>query len=53
MKTTDRRSFLRGSLTGLAGLAAMPLLGGLTGCQQVPIAARRRKGARRAGDARS
>jgi len=33
---TDRRSFLRTSLTGLAGLASVPLLGGLTGCQQVP-----------------
>jgi cyclase len=36
MKTTDRRSFLRDSVTGLAGLAAVPLLGGLGGCQQVP-----------------
>jgi cyclase len=38
MKTTDRRSFLHTSLTGLAGLASVPLLGGLTGCQQVPTA---------------
>jgi cyclase len=37
MKTTDRRNFLRTSLTGLAGLASVPLLGGLVGCQQVPI----------------
>ncbi|HTY95325.1 MAG TPA: MBL fold metallo-hydrolase [Steroidobacteraceae bacterium] len=36
---TDRRSFLQGSLGGLAGLAAMPLLGGLAGCQQVPTRA--------------
>jgi cyclase len=36
MKTTDRRKFLQGSLTGLAGLVSVPLLGGLTGCQQVP-----------------
>jgi glyoxylase-like metal-dependent hydrolase (beta-lactamase superfamily II) len=36
MKTTDRRNFLRTSLTGLAGLASVPLLGGLAGCQQVP-----------------
>jgi cyclase len=34
--TTDRRSFLQGSLSGLAGLAAVPLLGGLAGCQQLP-----------------
>jgi glyoxylase-like metal-dependent hydrolase (beta-lactamase superfamily II) len=36
MKTTDRRRFLQGSLTGLAGLASVPLLGSLSGCQQVP-----------------
>ena len=36
MKTTDRRRFLQGSLTGLAGLASVPLLGSLAGCQQVP-----------------
>jgi cyclase len=36
MKMTDRRNFLQTSLSGLAGLAAMPLLGGLSGCQQVP-----------------
>jgi len=36
MKTTDRRSFLHASLSGLAGLASMPLLGGLAGCQQLP-----------------
>jgi glyoxylase-like metal-dependent hydrolase (beta-lactamase superfamily II) len=35
MKTTDRRSFLRTSLGGLAGLASVPLLGGLGGCQHV------------------
>jgi glyoxylase-like metal-dependent hydrolase (beta-lactamase superfamily II) len=37
MKTTDRRSFLQASLSGLAGLASVPLLGsGLAGCQQTP-----------------
>lgn len=36
MKMTDRRSFLQGSLSGLAGLASVPLLGGLSGCQQLP-----------------
>jgi cyclase len=37
MTTTDRRSFLQGSLSGLAGLASVPLLGaGLEGCQQLP-----------------
>ncbi len=36
MKTTDRRSFLQGSLSGIAGLAAVPLLGELEGCAQVP-----------------
>ncbi len=37
MKTTDRRNFLQASLSGLAGLAAVPLLGSLSGCQQVPV----------------
>ena len=37
MKTTDRRSFLQAGLTGLAGLASVPLLGGtLAGCAQTP-----------------
>jgi cyclase len=36
MKTTDRRSFLQTSLGGFAGLASMPLLASLTGCQNVP-----------------
>jgi glyoxylase-like metal-dependent hydrolase (beta-lactamase superfamily II) len=36
MKTTDRRSFLQAGLGGLAGLASVPLVGGLAGCQQVP-----------------
>jgi cyclase len=37
MKTTDRRRFLQAGLTGIAGLAAVPLLsGGLTGCAQTP-----------------
>jgi cyclase len=35
--TTDRRNFLRTSLSGLAALASMPVLtGGLEGCQQLP-----------------
>ena len=33
---TDRRQFLQASLSGLAGAASAPLLGALTGCQQVP-----------------
>src|SRR5262245_9133634 len=36
MKTTDRRSFLQASVGALAGVASVPLLGGLAGCQQVP-----------------
>jgi cyclase len=36
MTTTDRRRFLQGSLSGLAGLATVPLLAELSGCQQVP-----------------
>ncbi len=37
MKTTDRRSFLQASLSGLAGVVSVPLLGGgLAGCQQLP-----------------
>jgi cyclase len=36
MKTTDRRSVLRAGLGGLAGLASLPLVGGLAGCQQLP-----------------
>ena len=35
MTTTDRRSFLQGSLSGLAGLASVPLLGELAGCQSL------------------
>jgi glyoxylase-like metal-dependent hydrolase (beta-lactamase superfamily II) len=35
MNTTDRRSFLKTSLGGIAGLAAMPLLGSLAGCESV------------------
>ncbi len=35
MKTTDRRRFLQAGLTGIAGLASVPLLGGgLVGCAQ-------------------
>jgi cyclase len=33
---SNRRSFLQGSLTGLAGLASVPLLSTLAGCQGVP-----------------
>ena len=33
---TDRRSFLQGSLGGIAGLAAVPLIGSLAGCQTAP-----------------
>jgi cyclase len=36
MKISDRRSFLQSSLTGLAGLGCLPLLGSLAACQQVP-----------------
>ena len=36
MKMTDRRTFLQTSLSGIAGLAAVPLLGSLVGCQQLP-----------------
>lgn len=32
---TDRRSFLQASLGGLAGLASVPLLGGLQGCESM------------------
>jgi cyclase len=35
MKTTDRRNFLQTSLGGIAGLASMPLLASLAGCQSV------------------
>lgn len=31
----SRRRFLQGALSGVAGLASVPLLGGLTGCQQL------------------
>lgn len=36
MKNTDRRSFLQASLTGIAGLASVPLLGVIEGCQTLP-----------------
>ncbi len=36
MKTTDRRKLLKAGLGGLAGLASLPLVGGLAGCQQLP-----------------
>jgi len=34
MSTGSRRGFMRASLTGLAALATVPVLGGLAGCQQ-------------------
>ena len=36
MKRSDRRRFLQTSLTGLAGLASVPLLASLSGCEEVP-----------------
>lgn len=36
MTRSDRRSFLQASLTGLAGLASVPLIGSLEGCEQLP-----------------
>jgi glyoxylase-like metal-dependent hydrolase (beta-lactamase superfamily II) len=36
MMSIDRRNFLRTSLTGVAGLSSLPLLGSLTGCQHLP-----------------
>jgi len=47
MKKTDRRSVLKAGLGGVAGLAAVPLLGGLAGCQQV--ASRQAPGSAAAG----
>ena len=32
----DRRNFLKSSLTGIAGIGAVPLLGNLAGCQTAP-----------------
>jgi glyoxylase-like metal-dependent hydrolase (beta-lactamase superfamily II) len=37
MRATDRRSFLRTGVAGLAGMASVPLLGNLAGCQQNPF----------------
>lgn len=37
--SSPRRTFLRQSLGGLAALGAVPLLGGLAGCQQAPTRA--------------
>ncbi|HTC50408.1 MAG TPA: MBL fold metallo-hydrolase [Steroidobacteraceae bacterium] len=45
---SDRRSFLRGSLSGLAGLASVPLLGALAGCQEAPPQAQATAGAKAA-----
>jgi glyoxylase-like metal-dependent hydrolase (beta-lactamase superfamily II) len=36
MRATDRRSFLKAGVTGLAGMASVPLLGSLAGCQLIP-----------------
>jgi cyclase len=36
MKTLDRRGFLQTSVGALAGMASVPLVGGLAGCQQLP-----------------
>jgi cyclase len=44
----DRRSFLRSSLGGLAGVAAMPLLGALSGCAAGPAAPGAARGVRAA-----
>jgi cyclase len=38
MKRTDRRSVLKAGIGSVAGLASMPLLGGLAGCQSVSSA---------------
>jgi cyclase len=43
---SDRRSFLQASLGGLAGLAAVPLLGTLAGCQEAPPQAAAAAGAK-------
>ena len=40
MVRSDRRRFLQSSLTGLAGLGCLPLLGGLAGCQETPARSR-------------
>lgn len=45
MKTTDRRSVLKTGLGGLMGLASLPLLSGLAGCQQTPARASARTAA--------
>lgn len=37
MTRTDRRGFLQTGAGGLAGLAVAPLLGGLSGCQELPL----------------
>lgn len=44
MHSTDRRKFLKGGIGTVAGLAAVPVLGGLAGCQSAPA----RTGARAA-----
>ena len=36
MHRTDRRSFLKTGANALAGLAAIPVFGGLAGCQHTP-----------------
>src|SRR5579862_5700221 len=36
MSAIDRRRFLQGSVSGLAGLGCMPPLAGVVGCQALP-----------------
>jgi cyclase len=48
--TSDRRNFLKSGFGGLAGLVALPLVGSLAGCQQLPT---RATGAAQGGRARA
>lgn len=41
MHSTDRRRFLRSGVGGLAGLASLPVLGSLVGCESTPSRAGR------------
>lgn len=41
MYITDRRKFLRSGMAGVMGLAAVPVLGSLAGCQSAPARASR------------
>src|SRR5690606_33225246 len=40
MYITDRRKFLRSGMAGVVGLAAVPVLGSLAGCQSAPARSR-------------